>query len=63
MLQHHQNEIIKEKQGVNRVEVIKTTMHDNNKMANVYLNVTFNDSSREEVIFPLVYENGKWLIQ
>lgn len=63
MLQHHQNEILKEKKGVNRVQVIKTTMHDNNKMANVYLNVTYNDSSHEEIIFPLVSENGKWLIQ
>lgn len=63
MLQHHYKEIQEEKKGTNRVQVIKTTMHDNNKMANVYLNVVYNDSSHEEIIFPLIYENGKWFIQ
>lgn len=63
MLQQHQKEILKVKKGVSHVQAVRTEMHNHNKMANVFLNVTYNDSSREEIIFPLVFDNGQWLIQ
>lgn len=63
MLKQHNQTLLKEKKGVSRVQVAKTEMHDNGQMANVFLNVTYKDSSHEEIIFPLVLENGRWRIQ
>lgn len=62
-LKQHQAEIIKSKQGVAKVEFVRATFHDNNQMANAFLNVTYKDNTVEEVLFPLVKENGEWKIQ
>ncbi len=63
MLKQHQTYILKAKHGVKDVEPIRSEFHDANKMANVFLKVTFNDNSQEEVMFPMVYDKGKWWVQ
>lgn len=63
MLRQHQATITKEKKGVNHVSVLRTEMHNGGKMANVYLSVTYNDGTREEVLFPLVHDGQSWRIQ
>lgn len=63
LLEHHQAEINKEKKGVKAVAVVRCEMHNNDKMANVFLNVSFNDGTTEEVILPLVHDGKQWRIQ
>lgn len=63
MLRHHQAEINKHRKGISHVEVVRTERHARDSMANAFLSVTFNDSTREEVMLPLVYHEGKWMIQ
>lgn len=63
LLRHHQLEVNKEKQGVNRVELLRTEMHNHNRMAHAFLKVTYNDSTHEEVMFPLVFDGKQWRIQ
>lgn len=63
MLRQHQATITKEKKGVSHVSALRTEMHNNGKMANVYLSVTYNDGTCEEVLFPLVHDGQSWRIQ
>ena len=63
LLEHHQAEINKEKKGVKDVAIVRCEMHNNDKMANVFLNVSFNDGSTEEVMLPLVHDGRQWRIQ
>lgn len=63
MLRHHQKQIFKEKQGVKDVKVLRTEMHNNNFMANVFLNISYNDNTTEEILFPMVYDGEKWRVQ
>lgn len=60
MLRHHQTEIAKRKGGVAHVEVLRKELHDRDSMANVFLAVTFQDSTREEIMLPLVFDKGQW---
>lgn len=62
-LKQHNANIAKSKKGVAKVEFLRATFHDNNQMANSFLNVTFKDGSVEEILFPLVKVNGIWKIQ
>ncbi len=62
-LKQHNANIEKSKKGVAKVEFIRATFHNDNEMANCFLNVTFKDGSMEEVLFPLVKVNGIWKIQ
>lgn len=63
MLRHHQTQINREKQGVSHVEVLRTEMHHGDRLAQVFLQVTYNDSTKEEVLFPLVHDGQRWRIQ
>lgn len=63
MLRHHQKQVLEEKKGVKDVAVLRTEMHNQGRMANVFLNVTFNDGTTEEVIFPMVYDGQRWRVQ
>lgn len=63
MLRHHQKQVLEEKKGVKDVAVLRTEMHNQERMANVFLNVTFNDGTTEEVIFPMVYDGQRWRVQ
>ncbi len=63
MLKQHQAFVEKTKQGVKGAKVIRTEFHQEGKMANVFLEVTFCDNSQEEVMFPMVYDNNRWWVQ
>ncbi len=63
MLRHHQKFVMKEKKGVKKVDVLRTEMHNKNLMANVFLNVSYNDGSVEEVLLPMVYDGNRWRMQ
>lgn len=64
MLKQHQTYVQKNKQGVKCVEFIRLTSPRNAKnMVNVFLKVSYNDNSQEEVMFPMVYDNNRWWIQ
>lgn len=63
MIEQHQAEVMKNKKGVKCVNVIRCELHNNDRMANVFLNVTFNDSTQEEVMLPLVHDGKQWRIQ
>ena len=53
----------KQKRGVKHVGVERVTFHADHTMANVFLNVAYNDGSQEEVLFPLVLDKGIWRMQ
>ncbi|MGM9689025.1 MAG: hypothetical protein ACI3YD_08230 [Alloprevotella sp.] len=63
LLRHHQLEVNQTKQGVNRVELLRTEMHNHNRLAHAFLKVTYNDSTHEEVMFPMVFDGEHWRIQ
>ena len=63
MLRHHTALVQREKGGVSRVEVLRTELHSGDSLAHVYLSVTYNDSTLEEVLFPLVHDGQRWRIQ
>lgn len=60
MLRQHQNYVTKEKQGVKGVTALRAELHDGGKMANVFLSVTYNDGSKEEILFPMVHDGTQW---
>ncbi len=60
MLRQHQAYINKEKQGVKSVTALRSELHNGGKMANVFLSVTYNDNSREEILFPMVHDGKQW---
>ena len=63
MLHQHQKQINEEKKGVKDVSLLRTEMHNNNKMANVFLSVSYKDGSNEEVMLPMVYDGKQWRMQ
>lgn len=63
MLRHHQQEIKRNKKGVQQVTALRHELHDNDCMANVFLRVTYKDGSEEEIIFPIVFDGERWRIQ
>ena len=63
LLEHHQSEVNKNRKGVKDVTIVRSEMHNNDKMANVFLCVSFNDGSTEEVMLPLVHDGKQWRIQ
>lgn len=63
MLRHHRQLVMKERKGVRSVSVLRTEMHNGDRMANVFLKVVFNDGSSEEVLFPMVYDGLRWRVQ
>lgn len=63
MLNQHEVELKKERGGVRTVKVFRTELHDNGKMANVFLSLTYQDGSTEETLFPLVHDGKRWRIR
>ncbi len=62
-LKQHNDAIAKSKKGVAKVEFLRAELHDSCRMANCFLNVTFNDGTSEEILFPLVKVNEVWKVQ
>ncbi len=49
--------------GAESATVERIEMHDNGRMANVFLNVTYGNRTSEEIILPMVYFEGDWYIR
>lgn len=62
-LKQHQDYIRKEKKGVKQATVERIECNTQGTMANAFLNVTYNDGSQEEVMFPIVRDSIGWRIQ
>lgn len=62
-LKHHYTQMLKERGGYESASVTRMEMHTNGRMANVFLQVTYADSTSEEVLFPLVFDGEHWRIQ
>ena len=62
MLKHHQETVIKNKGGVAHVETVRTELSADKYWAQVFLKVTYADSSHEEILFPLLKEKERWRI-
>ncbi len=63
MLRQHQKEVEQNKQGISDVKVLRSETHDDGKMVNVFLAITYKDGSNEEILFPVVYDGKGWKIQ
>lgn len=62
-LKQHQDYIRREKKGVKQATVERIECNAQGTMANAFLNVTYNDGSQEEVLFPIVRDSTGWRIQ
>lgn len=62
-LKHHYTQILKERGGYESASVTHIDLYADGRMANVFLQVTYADSTWEEVLFPLVFDGEHWRIQ
>lgn len=62
-LKQHHDYIRREKKGVKQATVERIECNAQGTMANAFLNVTYNDGSQEEVLFPIVRDSTGWRIQ
>ncbi|MDO5447477.1 MAG: hypothetical protein Q4F34_06865 [Prevotellaceae bacterium] len=53
----------KEHGGLCGVELKKSIENDGGDMANVFLELSFRDSTKEEVLVPMVLSDGQWLMK
>lgn len=50
-------------QGVKQVKVMSSRIDTAKHVGNVYLLLAFGDSTREEIVIPMVYQNGVWYMR
>lgn len=62
-LKHHAARIKAEKGGAVSAEFLRTEMHAEHSAADAYLSVTYGDSTKEEIILPLVFWQDKWRLK
>ena len=53
----------KEHQGMKSVVVNHATYDEKTQTANAYLTVSFNNGDVEQVVVPMIYRNGLWLMR
>lgn len=63
LFKQHAARMAREKGGVRAVSVGRMEPHHGNTMVNAFLNVTYQDSTTEEVMLPLVFVDGKWRLR
>ena len=59
----HAARIKAEKGGAVSAEFLRTEMHAEHSAADAYLSVTYGDSTKEEIILPLVFWQDKWRLK
>ena len=62
-LKQHAARIKAEKGGAVSAEFLRTEMHAEHSAADAYLSVTYGDSTKEEIILPLVFWQDKWRLK
>ena len=62
-LKQHAARIKAEKGGAVGAEFLRTELHAEHSAADAYLSVTYGDSTKEEIILPLVFWQDKWRLK
>ena len=62
-LKQHAARIKAEKGGAVSAEFLRTEMHAEHSAADAYLSVTYGDSTKEEIILPLVFWQDQWRLK
>ena len=62
-LKQHAARIKEEKGGTVSAEFMRTELHAEHSACDAYLSVTYGDSTKEEVILPLVFCQDKWRLK
>ena len=62
-LKQHAARIKAEKGGAVSAEFLRTEMHAEHSAADAYLSVTYGDSTKEEIVLPLVFWQDKWRLK
>ena len=62
-LKQHAARIKAEKGGAVSAEFLRTELHAEHSAADAYLSVTYGDSTKEEIILPLVFWQDKWRLK
>ena len=62
-LKQHATRIKAEKGGAVSAEFLRTELHAEHSAADAYLSVTYGDSTKEEIILPLVFWQDKWRLK
>ena len=62
-LKQHATRIKAEKGGAVSAEFLRTELHAEHSAADAYLSVTYGDSTKEEIILPLVFWQDQWRLK
>ena len=62
-LKQHAARIKEEKGGTVSAEFLRTELHAEHSAADAYLSVTYGDSTKEEIVLPLVFWQDKWRLK
>ena len=62
-LKQHATRIKEEKGGTVSAEFLRTELHAEHSAADAYLSVTYGDSTKEEIVLPLVFWQDKWRLK
>lgn len=62
-LKQHAARIKEEKGGTVSAEFLRTELHAEHSAADAYLSVTYGDSTKEEIVLPLVFWQEKWRLK
>ena len=52
-----------ERRGMKKVDVISAKADSTGSVADVFLSVVYGDSTKEQIVVPMVHEKGKWLMR
>jgi len=63
LFKQHAAQTVREKGGIKAVSVGRMEPHGDNTMVNAFLDVTYQDSTTEEVMLPLVFVDNKWRLR
>lgn len=63
LIKQHYREEAAANGGLVRVEVARTVVVQDTVAANVFLNVTYGDSTTEEIVQPMVWDGRSWRLQ
>ena len=62
-LKQHAARIKEEEGGTVSAEFLRTELHAEHSAADAYLSVTYGDSTKEEIVLPLVFWQDKWRLK
>ena len=63
LLKQHLNDIKKETGGIEKATIDHIEVNNHKDILNVYLNVTYKNKKTEEILFPIVFSDGKWQVR